>query len=531
MPSPYDISEEKVRWVSLFRAIIALVSLVLLIYWQTKIETIGNIKDFLKILIFVFTLSLIYGGILTFIKRFFLLSIIQIIVDYFIVSFIIARTGGVDSPFIFFYVFPVIESGIFFGKNGAYPSTFLNLFFLGISFVLQYNKMYPYKEYFRYTYNKEELFYHYSIFSLGFLVLGLLIAYLNAETRKARESLKKSEDKYLDLEQLKSAIIQCIDSGLIIVIKPDKIYTINDLAKKILEKLSLKEEDILNLFSNEIRNIFEKNESVKIERRLKRRDQFFFIGASLVPLYDHNGDMIGSLINFSDITEKKVMEERLRIEDKFAFLGKLSTVIAHEIKNPLASIKGSINFVKENLDNKEDIDKLLNISSKELDRLNEVINDFLYYSRSSPLQLSKVYLKNLLEEIWFELTFSLTNKDKYCFNYEGEDIVFKGDPGQMRQVFLNLFLNSLDAMKEKGEGNIFVKTTQEDNHVIIEVEDDGGGIGEDHLGKVFDPFFSTKRNGTGLGLAIVYKIIEEHKGQIYVSNTERGAKFTIRLSI
>ncbi|MCX7991193.1 MAG: ATP-binding protein [Proteobacteria bacterium] len=527
LPS-YEIPVERVRWVSLFRALIGLVSLVLVIYWQTKIETIGDIKDFFKILVFVFGLSLIYGTVLIYLKRVFVLGLVQIFLDYLIIGFIVAKTGGIDSPFIFFYVFPVIESGMFFGKNGCYLATFFNLFFLGLGFVLQYNKVFPYRDMPRYVYAKEDFFYYYSIFSLGFLVLGLLIAYLNSETRKFKERLKKSEDRYLDMEQLKSAIIQAIDSGLVIITKEKVIYPINDLAKKIITKLAFNEKDIGVIFKNEINTIFENQEPQKVEKKINYNNNNFFISASLVPLYEHSGELLGVLISFSDITERKFLEEQIRIKDKFTFLGKLSTVIAHEIKNPLASIKGSINFVKDSIQGEGDINRLLDISSKELDRLNKVINDFLFYSRYAPLEIGNIYIKNLLDEIWFELIFSSEDKDRLNFVFEGEDLIFKGDPNQMRQVFLNLFLNSLDVLREKGGGNIYVRVRNEGDKVLIDFEDDGGGVKEEYLDKIFDPFFSTKKNGTGLGLAIVYKIIEEHKGQIHVSNTERGAKFTIR---
>jgi len=530
MSFSYHISADKIRKVSLFRSVIAFVALIVLIYWQSKLEGIGEIQVFFGILIFIFGISIIYGLLLFFLNKFFLLAIGQILIDYLVISFIVAKTGGVDSPFIFFYVFPVLEAGIFFGKNGSYLTTFLNLGFLGLSFVLQFHKIFPYSEINR-DYNKETFLYYYSIFSLGFLVLGLLIAYLNAETRKARESLKESEDKYLDLENLKTAIIQCIDSGLIIVTANDNIYAINDVAKKTLDKLRIKEKDFFDLFKREIKELYENRQNVKSEKRIKKTDKIFYIGASLVPLYDHKAEMAGVLINFTDITEKKSLEEKLRIEDKFAFLGKLSAVIAHEIKNPLASVKGSINFLKEVIESKEDVNKLLDISVKELDRLNDVINNFLLYSRTTPLQISNIYLKNLIDEIWFEISFSMEKKERYNYAYRGEDIVFRADPNQIRQVFLNLFLNSIDVLKEKGGGNIFVTAAKDKKEVIIEIEDDGGGIKEDLLNRVFDPFFTTKKTGTGLGLAIVYKIIDEHKGQIFVSNTEKGAKFTIRLGL
>ncbi len=531
MPLSYPISVDKIRKVSFFRSVIAFAALILLIYWQYKLEGIAETRIFFGILIFIFGISIVYGLLLIFLKKFLLtLSIIQIIVDYLTISFIVAKTGGVDSPFIFFYVLPVLESGIFFGKNGSYLATFLNLFFLGFGFILQYNRLFPYFEFHR-EYNKETFLYYFSIFSLGFLVLGLLIAYLNDETRKARESLKESEDKYLDLENLKSAIIQCIDSGLMIVTANENIYAINDVAKRILDKLGIKEKDFYDFYKNEIAGLFENRQVVKSEKRIKKSDKISYIGASLAPLYDHSGEMAGVLINFTDITEKKAMEEKLRIEDKFAFLGKLSTVIAHEIKNPLASIKGSINFLKELTDGRDELDKMLEISSRELDRLNEVINNFLLYSRIMPLQISNVYLKNLIDEVWFEISFTLEDRDRYNYTYEGDEIVFKGDPNQLRQVFLNLFLNSLDVLKEKEGGNITVRATRDDKGVVIEIEDDGGGIKEELINKIFDPFFTTKKSGTGLGLAIVYKIIDEHGGQIFVSNTPKGAKFTIRLGL
>jgi len=526
----------RVKWISFYRVVIAFLSLLLIIYWKSRIDIIEQSNVFYKILLLIFFLSLIYAFFIK--NKLYLrtIAIFQITFDLILVSLIVAYTGGIDSPLIFFYAFIIMGASRLFGKNGAYIGMSLSVIFLGFVFLAQYFRLFPFDTILsqRVFYFRDDFYYTYSIFSLGFLILGLLIGYLSQETTKMQKEIVEKEAKYYDLEYLKSAIVNSLNSGLLVFSKDGDITFMNEIAKNIIKNFAIEPNvDMLKEnFKSEIEEVIKNEQIIRGDKKVALMNHnYMWIGYSIVPLYDHNENSIGVLLNFQDITLLKDMEERIRINDKFAFMGRLSAFLAHEIRNPLASLKGGIEFLVESSNLDEDAKKVSDILFRELDRLNKIITDFLYYTRISRPEKTNIYLKNLIDEIWFELKFMNKENDRFNCFYEGdENLIIIGDANQMRQVFMNLFLNSLDAMKKNGGTNIYVKACKKSSEVLISVEDEGGGISEEYLSKVFDPFFSTKENGTGIGLSIVYKIIEEHNGYINVNNGTKGAIFTMRFS-
>lgn len=524
----------RLKWVSFYRVIIAFFSLFLIIYWKSKLEIVTKPSYFIATLIFVFLISIVYGVVIRKIKKPFFLIGVQIFLDLLIVSFIVIATGGVESSFIFFYAFIILEGGLFFLKNGAYLAAFATIIFIGFIFIFQYYSIFPVNMLIsaKSAYYINDFFYSYSIFTLEFLILSLLIGYLTSESSKIREHLEESKALFYDLEYLKSAILSSINDGLI-VFSDKGINYMNQVAREISHKISQQntENTIKNIFRKELEMLDNQRKVERFEKKINTESgDLIWLNCTLSPLIDHKDTVIGYLLSFQDLTTYKTMEENLRISDKFAFIGKLSTVIAHEIRNPLASLRGSIEYLKENVILEEDNEKVLNIVIREIERLNKFINDFLFYSRVSVTEKSKIYLNNLFKEIWFELLFSLENKNNIKFRCTGdENVLIEGDPNQIRQVFFNIFLNSIQAITaKKGVGEISVNITDSAKDVIIEIEDDAGGIDEANIEKIFDPFFTTKEGGTGLGLAIVYRIVNEHNGKIFVKNGVKGARFTLR---
>ncbi|MCX7771041.1 MAG: ATP-binding protein [Proteobacteria bacterium] len=522
----------RIKWVSFYRVIIAFFSLILIIYWKSKIEVVEQTGIFFQILIFIFILTILYAWLIRSNKNLRLIATFQVLVDLIIISLIVSYTGGIDSPLIFFYAFVIMEGGRFFGKNGAHIAMAMTVLFLGFVFFAQFNKYFPFNNlvYQRVYYFKEDFYYNFSVFSLGFLLLGLLVGYLSHETTKMHQEIIEQEARYYDLEFLKSAIVNSLNSGLIVFSKNGDITYANDTAKNLLKQVNDKFFNFIgNSFKDEILEVNKNSKIVRGEKKIPIDNKIYWIGYSIVPLYDHNRLPIGVLLNFQDITNIKNMEEQLRIKDKFSFMGKLSAFLAHEIRNPLASLKGGVEYIGEikNLD--EDHKKIIDIMTREIDRLNKIVTDFLYFTKISKPEKTNIYIKNLLDEIWFEIKMMNKDENRFQFFYDGrDDIILKGDPNQMRQVFLNLIINAIDAMKKNGGSGIYVKTFLDKDEIVITVEDEGGGIQEENINKIFDPFFSTKENGTGIGLSIVYRIIQEHDGDITVSNGERGAKFTLR---
>lgn len=251
------------------------------------------------------------------------------------------------------------------------------------------------------------------------------------------------------------------------------------------------------------------------------------------------GDEIGYLIEtFNEMIIKlkkslaeleKSTLEKLKLE-KRAAIAEMSMVVAHEIKNPLNSIKAASNYLKANFKGKI-LSEFLSIIDKEVNRLNELINSFLLYARPLSLKFEKNNINKVLEEVVKLVQHEIEAEGKFLkteFDLQIPEFYF--DASQIKQAILNLLVNAEEATKE---GDIiFIKTEKEENFVKIIVKDTGMGIPEEELKKIFEPFFTTKTTGSGLGLACVERIIREHDGDIEVkSEINKGTEFIIKLPI
>ena len=267
-----------------------------------------------------------------------------------------------------------------------------------------------------------------------------------------------------------------------------------------------------------------------------REGKTFIFGFKSVPIPNKDGTTVGAIIDFQDLTLVKKMKAELERADRLAAIGELSARIAHEIRNPLASISGSVQLIAggKSIDPQDKV--LLNIVLRETERLNTLIKDFLNYARPTPPVKTKIRLSWLLGEIKTLLEadprFSGISFHEEC--PEGLNLFVDGD--QFRQVLWNLFVNAAEAMG--GEGTITFRAVVSGggvkplagNPVLLSVADTGVGIAEEELGQLFEPFHTTKPGGSGLGLAMVYRIIETHGGHIRVSSTKgQGTEFTISL--
>jgi two-component system sensor histidine kinase PilS (NtrC family) len=230
---------------------------------------------------------------------------------------------------------------------------------------------------------------------------------------------------------------------------------------------------------------------------------------------------------FQDLTQLKKLESEMKNKEKWAAIGELSSNIAHEIRNPLASLKSSIEMLKEDTVGESYKKKLMEIAIKEMERLNCIITDFLTYSRPIPPEFKRFELHSMLDETIELLKNVEQNNISINKKYTGR-LELNADPQKMRQVFWNLGINSIEAMPEGGE--LIISTRNMDKSAEITFKDFGAGIDEKNIEKIFYPFFTTKENGTGLGLAIAYRIIEEHNGRINV-NSRPGVGTTFEITL
>lgn len=335
-------------------------------------------------------------------------------------------------------------------------------------------------------------------------------------------------------------VLESMPNGLITVDRSLSVATFNPTALEILGK---KREEVegkpigeLLPLENEVRQVLSDSESI-LEKEVRlsnegRGKTFLFLSVS--PLKEPDSKVArGAVIILRDVTVIRDLEQKVMMNEKFAALGRLSAGVAHEIRNPLNSIKGFIQYFQKKLDLDEEDYKYTDLMLTEVDRLNRVISKLLAYSKPREPRMSIRSLDEIIDHCLrvLEREFagaSIRLERKSC----GESVpLVLMDADQMTQVFLNILLNAIEATPAGGAISVTSETTT-DGKVTLAIQDSGEGIPREHLDKIFDPFFSTKKKGTGLGLAIVKSIIEAHDGEIDVeSEVGKGTKFIVSLNI
>jgi PAS domain S-box-containing protein len=375
---------------------------------------------------------------------------------------------------------------------------------------------------------------------------------LPAEDRGQTASPKEDEIQRLkhqleDVQNFMESIIQSIGSGIILTQMDDIITYINRAGEKILgytkHELAGKPFDIFSLREKRsmVHSLLDHSDDLDMRKEgwMKKKDGVEFpVGFTLNNHVNPVGETIGKIVIFRDLTQVyKIQEEILRM-DRLISLGKLASGIAHELRNPLAGIKTTAQALSEEMTFDDSKREYLNRITKEIDRLNELLKTFFSFAKPQELNLTSCYIKDIVNEIIPFLIKEIADKGiRFIEVYHPQLPKIQADKNQMHQVFLNLFLNAIQAMPSGGELRIQVTplvSTGPDGivqrFIRILISDTGKGIPANLINKVFDPFFTTKPKGIGLGLSIAYQIIKKHEGTIQVqSEWERGATFDIRL--
>jgi two-component system sensor histidine kinase PilS (NtrC family) len=260
--------------------------------------------------------------------------------------------------------------------------------------------------------------------------------------------------------------------------------------------------------------------------RLRARDgRQRTVGFAVAPL---SGPLPGLVILFQDLTDLRHMEETVRRSDRLAVVGGLAAGLAHEIRNPLASMCGSIEALAGSPHLEPQERKLMGVVRDEAERLEALVRDFLSFARPASPALENVPGARAIEET-VDLFRSRAESQGLDVHVSADEfVVLRADARQFRQVLWNLLGNAADAT-QKG-GKVEVRLGRQGSHALLEVTDSGEGIAQQDLGRIFDPFYTTKERGTGLGLAIVHRIVEAHGGELSVKSEQgRGSTFRVAL--
>lgn len=357
---------------------------------------------------------------------------------------------------------------------------------------------------------------------------------LDLEIKEKNIQLTKNLEEKERVKNFMQSILDSIDVGLIALNENGDVEFVNNACGKMLNLIVEKSEQtsIFNLNLNDnllnyvemcLANIYESYP----ESIIKAEDKVFELNN--YPVLDRDKKIISTLILLKDITiVHKLKQQSLRTA-RLAAMGEMAAEIAHEIRNPLGSMKLFASMLEEDLKGTDKIKFVQNIISG-INSVNSVVTNMLTFSREMELHIEQIDIKHLLNET---CDFSSHSFEQFKVEVKKEfpenPIIVDGDRELLKQLFLNLFLNSANAMEENG-GTLFLKIKESEVFVDVIIEDTGKGIESNVIDKIFDPFFTTSHGGTGLGLSVVNKIIEKHKGAITVeSEPLKGTTFTISL--
>lgn len=453
-----------------------------------------------------------------------LLTWTQILVDFGIVAATISFTGGIRSFFLFLLVVVILEAGLFLGLAQGFVFASLATLFVGVQAADPFLLPLP-----RTTYEWLDMWYRFLVQGLAFYLIAFVSGYWN--------------QRVMRMEQFQRNILDNMNGGFI-VIDPDgtvvamnrAAYDILDIAEgtaagrdigQILRPASGAECPALTALRRQ-------SDFINYEFLVTAgSEQMRQIGLTTNLIRDHRGRVTRLIASFSDLTEIVRMRQELQAQDRLAAVGELAAGLAHEIRNPVAAIRGAVDEIGTNLDSHVMVRKLAVIAIRESDHLNRIVSGFLDFARDPVLKRETVDLRELIEDVREFLAHEYVHYDalhiETVFPDNGAPCRVHGARSQLRQVLVNLGHNAVEAMDGRGTVTLSVAPMSASSFEL-RVEDEGPGIPPDKITRIFDPFYTDKEDGVGMGLAICSRIVTAHNGAILADSRQGGgARLTVRL--
>lgn len=470
----------------------------------------------------------------------------QLAGDLLLVTGLVYATGGVDSPFSVLYFTAIIAGSLLLRRRGAFAAAAGSWLLYGLLVLLIVNHVVPVGPGWRaedlardVTALKQisySLFAHFlAFFAVAFLA-SLLAEKLHAT---GRELLERTEDLER-LQALSKDIVDSITSGVITTDLTGRVTFVNRAGQEIYGQVEpwFVSRPIWDVLGQPAEFLAQISDGVGRERR--RRFETTVAGPAGHPLVlgltssllkDQRGAPNGFIFAFQDLTDIRALEEEVRLKDRMATLGGVAAGMAHEIRNPLASMSGSVQLLKKSLRPAGSDSELFDIVVREGRRLDRIIQDFLLFARPGRFRPEATDLVPLLSEslVLLRSGEELREGHRIETEFPGDGVPARVDVGMMRQVFWNLAKNALRAMPEGGR--LFVSAARApDGGAQVAFADDGVGMSREQMETLFQPFRGSFSGGTGLGLAIVFRIVQEHGGKVRVaSRPGQGTRVTVLL--
>lgn len=495
--------------------------------YQVQLGNFLNVEIWIpvySVLLANFFLNAVYLLIFERIKHQELWNGILLGLDTIAVTLLIYFTGTGQSLFLFLYLVNLILGSLVFNKEGSWLLAIWTSICFSTLLILSPEV------------SGQSLYFSLAVNNIAFVAVTYLSGQLSEQLTFVGSRLQETQSDLLVLQNLNELIVNNITTGIIVVSRTGFVQYYNPTSSEILvaDKFEqLKLHDILpelewpwtSLLDDESR-AFERRE-IKISREAGVVKILEVVAARFK---DADGKLKGWLLLFDDRTEQKMLEETFRQQEKLAAVGQLAAGIAHEIRNPLASISGSIQLMLSNPANHNEEDlKLMKIVDKEIDRLNGLISEFLDYVRPEKKINLAVNINTVIREVLdsVKLNPKLRKNVEQAVQLRAQCEIL-GNRDKLKQAILNFVINAYQAMDKVESPRLEVETVDQNEWVVMIIRDNGSGIKKENLHRIFEPFHTTKPQGTGLGLAVTHKILQAHEARVFVDSTEgQGTKFVV----
>ena len=507
----------KLAWVVAFRLVLVTVLLGGTAAWQVRTGGAGTpLADALNgIVLATLAASILFGLWLRAGRALAALAWAQIAVDVALATAVVAITGWTDSVFVSMYSLAIVEGGILLFQRGAIGALAASLLaYVPLSLVAA-----PARP------ALLTLFAH----AGAFVATAALASYLSEQVRRTGERLAERELDLAAITALHESIVQSVASGLLTVDARGRVTFLNRAGEQItgLSLAGVRGGPAGRWFS-----AFQGQAGRDETDFVNARGEQLRLGYTLFPLRGREGEEIGRAVIFQDLTALRAMEERVQRSERLAEMGSVAAGLAHELRNPIASMSGSVELLRAGLDPGGQDARLMDIVLREATRLNQLVTRFLEYARPAEPRRAQVDLARIAAD-----TLDVFANDpaaaRLRVSRELRPTPATCDADQMRQVMWNLLLNAAQAAQAAGRDRVAVTVRcapEPGGGARLEVEDDGPGVAPQDVPRLFTPFFTTKERGTGLGLATVQRVVDAHQGTVVAAaGAAGGARFTVRL--
>jgi len=457
-----------------------------------------------------------------------LLPVLQTVSEIFVVIGIVYTTGNVNSAFSGLFILTIISAALVSNLAGtlgvaslvSLAYAFIIWIGLGVnnipgSSIRALETIFSSQDAAFYS-----IFLHILTYFLVAFISGFLVERLKARDRQLADTSQALRQAKLETDD----ILRHLNSGLLTVDQSGRIVYFNRAGEEILgiRESDIRGRDYRDVFESKMPRLAVNLEQALMSRKQTQRDEIEIIsrtgevmpvGLSTSLLLDERDGIRGVIAIFQDLTETKKMEEKMRAADKLAAVGELSAAIAHEIRNPLAAISGSVEVLRGELDVIDDNRRLMELIVTETIRLNKILSDFLLYARSNRAAYNRVELCRLISDVIEVVRHHGAFRDNIDIHFSASDacLYVFGDEDQIKQILINLMVNACEAFEDR-PGTVDIEAGMKaGGRIRLRLADNGPGFDKDILPRVFNPFFSTKKDGTGLGLAIVQRLASNMK--------------------